>query len=353
MARAPEKSPQSRNREHTQDHNHRYAAFGRARAIRTAARGLLALVTTLTVGVLPAGVAHATPSVDEIERQIDLKWQQLEPVIEEYNKVRSQLKVNKKKQEELEKKIRPLSLQAEMASFRIGQMANQFYRTGPTSDLNALLTNGSASALTEQLTLLNRLSRQEKAQIASVTAIRDKYAQEKQKLDELVAKQQKQEAELAEKRKKIDAEIKQLQQMRIQAYGSTTSGGTLRIGPCPPIYPGGKAGIAVKTACAQIGKPYVWGATGPNAFDCSGLTQYAWAAAGVYLTHYTGAQWNEGTPVSRSEARPGDLVFFRADLSHVGIYVGNNLMVHAPTTGDVVRMASIDSMPIAGFRRPG
>src|SRR5690606_41825878 len=112
MARAPEKSPQSRNREPTQDHTHRYAAFGRARAIRTAARGLLALVTTLTVGVLPAGVAHATPSVDEIERQIDLKWQQLEPVIEEYNKVRSQLKVNKKKQEELEKKIRPLSLQA-------------------------------------------------------------------------------------------------------------------------------------------------------------------------------------------------------------------------------------------------
>ncbi|HEY8533805.1 MAG TPA: NlpC/P60 family protein [Micromonospora sp.] len=306
----------------------------------------------LTAAVLPAG-AYAAPSLDEIERQLDQQWQQLEPVIEEYNKVRSQLKANQKRQAELEKKIRPLSLQAEMAELRIGQMANRFYRISPTSELSALLENGSANELTEQLTLLNRLSHQEKQQIADVLAVRDEYVAEKRKIDELVARQQRQEAELAEKRKKIDAEIKRLQELRIQAYGSTTSGGELRIGPCPAVYPGGKAAIVVKTACAQIGKPYVWGAAGPDAFDCSGLTQYAWAAAGVHLTHYTGAQWNEGTPVSRSEARPGDLVFFRADLSHVGIYVGNNLMVHAPNAGDRVRMASIDSMPIAGFRRPG
>ena len=127
---------------------------------------------------------------------------------------------------------------------------------------------------------------------------------------------------------------------------------SLRIGPCPAIFIGGAAGTAVRTACAQIGKPYVWGADGPGSFDCSGLTQYAWAAAGVSLTHHTGDQWHEGTPISRANARPGDLVFFYGDLHHVGIYVGNGLMVHAPSSGDRVRMAKISNMPLQGFRRP-
>nr|WP_245736360.1 C40 family peptidase [Micromonospora pattaloongensis] len=314
---------------------------------------LLALAAVLAVGALSPAQAHAEPSVGEIEKQIDAQWEQLEPVIEQYNKVHSQLKANKKRQTELAKKIRPLSLQVEMAMFQVGQMANQSYRVGPSSDLNALLASGSASALTEQLTLLDRLTRQQREQIAGVTAARDKFDGEKRKLDALVAQQQKQDAELAARKKKIEKDLDRLQKLRVTAYGSSSAGGSLRIGPCPATYPGGKAGIAVKTACAQIGKPYVFNASGPGSFDCSGLTQYAWAAAGVSLTHFTGAQWNEGTPVSQSEARPGDLVFFRSDLSHVGMYVGNGLMVHAPTSGDVVRMAPINQLPIAGFRRPG
>ena len=120
----------------------------------------------------------------------------------------------------------------------------------------------------------------------------------------------------------------------------------------------GIAGLRIKVitriyACAQVGKPYVWGATGPNSFDCSGLTQYAYKAAGIYLTHFTGAQWNEGKAISRSEARPGDLVFFFSDLHHVGLYLGNNQMVHAARAGKPVNVSPITTMPLAGFRRPG
>jgi len=169
-----------------------------------------------------------------------------------------------------------------------------------------------------------------------------------------VATQKKQEADLAARRKAIQADIDRLEKMRLAAYGNTNStGGSLRIGACPAVYIGGAAGVAVKTACAQIGKPYVFGANGPGSFDCSGLTQYAWGKAGVSLTHFTGAQWTEGTAVSRSNARPGDLVFFYSDRHHVGMYVGNGLMVHASRTGVPVKMAKIDTMPIAGFRRPG
>jgi cell wall-associated NlpC family hydrolase len=113
-------------------------------------------------------------------------------------------------------------------------------------------------------------------------------------------------------------------------------------GPPPPV--SSRAGVAVATAQAQLGKPYQFGAAGPGSFDCSGLTMYAWAAAGVALAHFTGAQYAASTHIALSQLQPGDLVFFYGDLSHVGIYVGGGTMIHAPHTGDVVRYASIYQM---------
>jgi peptidoglycan DL-endopeptidase CwlO len=104
------------------------------------------------------------------------------------------------------------------------------------------------------------------------------------------------------------------------------------------------AQIAVDTALAQRGKPYVWAAEGPGSYDCSGLMLYAYAAAGISLPHSSAMQSQMGTPVSRSELQPGDLVFFYSPVSHVGMYVGDGQMVHAPTFGDVVKVASIDAM---------
>jgi cell wall-associated NlpC family hydrolase len=123
---------------------------------------------------------------------------------------------------------------------------------------------------------------------------------------------------------------------------------------CPQQYYGDPGSIAAKKACSLIGKPYIWGSAGPTGYDCSGLTLTAWKAVGVTLEHYTKWQWNEGKPVTRANLRPGDLVFYYSDLHHMGIYVGNGWIVHAPHTGDYVRMAEIDrGMPIAGYRRPG
>jgi peptidoglycan DL-endopeptidase CwlO len=116
----------------------------------------------------------------------------------------------------------------------------------------------------------------------------------------------------------------------------------------------GVAGTVVATAMAQRGKPYVWAAAGPGSFDCSGLTQYAFRAAGISLPHSSKMQSQMGTAVSRANLQPGDLVFFYSPVSHVGIYIGNNQMVHAPTSGDVVKVASIDVMGgYAGARRIG
>ncbi|MFF8998964.1 NlpC/P60 family protein [Streptomyces achromogenes] len=115
--------------------------------------------------------------------------------------------------------------------------------------------------------------------------------------------------------------------------------------------PSGRAAMAVAYAYGKLGSPYVWGATGPNAFDCSGLVQAAYRAAGLSLPRTSYAQINAGRRVSRSELLPGDLVFFYPGISHVGIYVGGGRMIHAPNPSAPVRVAPIDQMPFAGATR--
>ena len=124
---------------------------------------------------------------------------------------------------------------------------------------------------------------------------------------------------------------------------------------CPVEYIGGAAGIAATKACSLIGKPYHWADDGRNGgYDCSGLVMAAWGAAGVHLAHSSQTQRSQTTRITRAQLRTGDLVFFYADIHHVGIYVGGGWMVHAPHTGDFVRMAQIDKygINIAGYGRP-
>ncbi|MGA8993858.1 MAG: NlpC/P60 family protein, partial [Nocardioidaceae bacterium] len=132
--------------------------------------------------------------------------------------------------------------------------------------------------------------------------------------------------------------------------GSAGSGAAATGGGAPVS---GRASAAVRYAMAQVGKTYVYGAAGPNAFDCSGLTMMAWKQAGVNLPHYSGAQLTSGTRVAESALRPGDLVFYYSPISHVGMYVGNGRVVNAlnPRTG--IQVSGLHDMPYAGAVRPG
>jgi cell wall-associated NlpC family hydrolase len=104
---------------------------------------------------------------------------------------------------------------------------------------------------------------------------------------------------------------------------------------------------------AQVGKAYVYGAAGPSAFDCSGLTMMAWAQAGVSLPHSSSAQYSSGPHVAASDLRPGDLVFYYSPISHVGMYIGNGMIVNALNPGAGIRVSSLYSMPYVGAVRPG
>ncbi len=115
----------------------------------------------------------------------------------------------------------------------------------------------------------------------------------------------------------------------------------------------GRAAAAIQYAMSQVGDAYVYGAAGPNAFDCSGLTMMAWAQAGVGLPHSSGAQSGSGTSVPANALQPGDLVFYYSPISHVAMYIGNGMIVHAANPGAGVRVSALYSMPYSGAVRPG
>jgi cell wall-associated NlpC family hydrolase len=327
---------------------------------RTAPRSRRPRLTAVAVAVAAAGAvlltgatAHAEPSPAEYEQMIDVAWNRLEPVIEQHNAARIQLQQNKAKQAVLMRRIQPLQLQIDLAMAKVGEMAARAYMGANTSVFNALLTSGSPTKLADQLSFLDQVARTQRAQISNVTDLKAKYEAQKRPLDALVTQLAKTEAALAAQEKAINTEIKRLQALRLRAYGAAGGLGELRPAPCPVTYPGGAAGIAVKYACAQIGKPYVWGADGPDSYDCSGLTMAAWAKAGVYLPHNAAAQKREIPSVSRANLRPGDLVFYYSDVHHVGMYVGGSWIVHASMAGVPIKMRDIDAAPIVGYGRPG
>jgi cell wall-associated NlpC family hydrolase len=129
----------------------------------------------------------------------------------------------------------------------------------------------------------------------------------------------------------------------LPALANTSTAGPA-VAAAPAAAPNQVAQTAVDTALAQQGKPYAWGGAGPSSFDCSGLVQYAYAAAGVSLPHSSSMQSTLGTPVSLADLQPGDLVFFYSPVSHVAMYIGNGQIVHASTAGQPVKVVSLDSM---------
>jgi cell wall-associated NlpC family hydrolase len=317
-------------------------------------------LTTVVGGAMlvlgTAGTASAAPGDPAaIEAQIDEQWNQIEPVIEQFNAADAEYKIELAKQQQLANQLRPLEIQVDNAFSRISAMSARYYVSGRTSAFSALLSTGSASTFADQLITLNGIAKQEQLQIKDVLDLKAKYDEQKKPLDALVAKLATQRAELEAKRKSIEGQIAKLQELRLAAYGTGTGTGTFRPVACPQTYDGSKGAKAAQVACSQIGKPYVFNAAGPKTFDCSGITMYAWAAVGVTLRHYTKWQFQDTKRVTRDQLRPGDLVFFFSDMHHMAIYVGNGWVVHAPQSGDVVRMKQLSAgtMPISGYGRPG
>lgn len=198
--------------------------------------------------------------------------------------------------------------------------------------------------LTEARKLLSELTAEERARIAAAERERQEQARKRAAEAERRAEQARKQQEEAE-RKRREREEKE------NSDGDKDK-------PAPDKPPsdgdsyGAKAQKVIAFAKKELGKPYVWGATGPNSYDCSGFTQAAWRTGGLELPRTTFDQVKVGTQVAKSDMRPGDLIYFYEDVTHVGIYVGGGQMIHASKPGDDVKYESIDYMPFHSAMRP-
>ena len=226
--------------------------------------------------------------------------------------------------------------------------------TGKTqSRFAAFLTSESASELVQQMTTLDVIAEHTNTVVSEVAAAQAAAQQAQAAADEAAAvatagleQLHAQQAEVKKQVAAYQADFARLSAPEQTAVTTAVAGRSLdapRNLPLPP----GAAGVAIETAVAQRGDPYQHGGTGPDVFDCSGLTAYAYAAAGITLPHSSRAQSQLGTQVSRAELLPGDLVFFYSPISHVGLYIGDGMMVHARTYGSPVAVTSVDQR---GFR---
>jgi cell wall-associated NlpC family hydrolase len=304
----------------------------------------VASTVAICAGILPASAALAapgsgTPSLKATLAEANKLSEQIDTLSEQYDGL--QIQLNQAKAEAAlakETAARDEQLLGQDQK-SIGAIAVEGYMSGAISPTIELLQNSSPQSLLDRASIMTQLEQENGAKVNLVAA-----ASTAAKRSEAAAVQEQQRAKTLAKQ--MSAKVAQIQQkedfFNSQAFKQAESI-FQQTGQYPDIkVTGDSIGVqALRIALTAIGSPYVWGAAGPNSFDCSGLVVWSYGKLGISLEHFTGDLWNEGEHVSRSELEPGDLVFFYADLGHVGIYIGNGMMVDAPTFGQDVQVQPV------------
>jgi cell wall-associated NlpC family hydrolase len=316
-------------------------------------------IALLGVALVPTSPSAADPDIDDVRARVERLYHQAEQAAERHNDARLQLA-------ELEKDLAALKADEAAQRARVDDMqdvvdqaiAAQYEGQGLSASAELVLSDDPAEFLVELTTI--------DAYNEAQAAIIDDYVKESEALeirreatqaraDEVAAvKRDLAHEKATAERKAAEAKalLDRLEEKEQEEYWASVSrGDTTRLPANVPV--SGRAGAAVRYALAQVGDAYVYGAAGPSAFDCSGLTMMAWAQAGVGLPHSSGAQMGYGARVSQSDLQPGDLVFYYSPVSHVGLYIGGGRIVHAANPGTGVVISPVFSMPYSGAVRPG
>jgi cell wall-associated NlpC family hydrolase len=329
-----------------------------------AALAISAALLGVGAGILSpssAVAAPATPSSSaQAQKMVETVAQQLTGIDEQV--AQAQLTVAALQKSAAAAAVRAAAAKRALAAYepQMRAIAVGGYVAKTQSRMAAFLTSTSASQLVDEMTTLDMIAAHTEKVIAKVAAAQDAAraataaaAHLSAKASSGLAQLRGQQAALQHKVAGYRADFARLTAAEQGAVVNAIAGPALTAPSADdlPPAPSGAAAIAVKTALAHVGDPYVWGATGPNGFDCSGLTAYAWAAAGVTLEHSSRAQSQVGHAVSRAQLQPGDIVYFYSPVSHVGLYIGHGMMVHARTFGQGVAVASVDMAGYRGARR--
>ncbi|MGN3959186.1 NlpC/P60 family protein [Streptomyces sp. WAC8370] len=342
----------------------RRRATGGGRA-RTAATITLAGAATAT-GL--GGTVHADPqpTAAQVRAKVDQLYQEAEAATEKYNGAKEKADAAERRLEKLRDEAARKEDRLNSAREALGSVAAAQYRSGGLDPALQLALSSDPDRYLDGAAFAERAGSRQKATVSHVReelrdiqqlrgAARIEVTSLKSRRAELKRHRETVTGKLAEARRLLSRLTVQKRTGAGEGAGNRASRASSP-GPREGLSasaqaPNSRAAAAVAYAYQKLGSPYVWGATGPNAFDCSGLTQAAYRAAGVSLPRTTYAQIGAGRRVSRSELLPGDLVFFYSGISHVGIYVGNGRMIHAPNPSAPVRVAPVDEMPFAGAAR--
>lgn len=311
----------------------------RPAAICAAAAAAATLITS-------AGIAAAAPqpSVSQVRQKLNRLLSQQDQAVQQYDQTRQQLNSAKQRMAIVSRGVNRDRAQFQAMHKQIAQLAATAYENGTLTSAGALLTSSNPRTVINQAAMISHLStdqamqmRQLIATARSLTAAQQAAARTEMAVAALTKQQLARKKAIAAsvaKQRSLLATLTAAQQTAVLGTGSTTGSYT---GPTTT-----QAGKAVSFAYAQLGKPYLYGGTGPSAYDCSGLVQAAWASAGVSIPRTTYAQWSALPHVPMSAIQPGDLIFFDAE-GHVAIYVGSNMIIDAPTTGQFVEKLSLSS----------
>ena len=315
----------------------------------------------MTAGVLTPSAASAEPgTAAEAREQVQQAAQELTVIDEQVHQ--AEITVAEQRAAARTAAAAAEQAQAALAEYEpiLRAIATSGYTGENQSRVAAFLTSESAAELVQQMTTLDMIAVHTNEVIAQVAVLQDAAEQAQVAADEAAATAEAGLAELEAQRGEVQKRIDQYQadfarlSAEEQAAVTAALAGPSLAAPAVaelPVVPGSAAAIAISAALAQVGAPYVWGSSGPDGFDCSGLTAFAYAAAGVSLPHSSRSQSQMGREVSRSELQPGDIVYFYSPVSHVGLYIGNGMMVHARTFGQPVAVTSVDQGGYAGARR--
>jgi cell wall-associated NlpC family hydrolase len=322
-----------------------------------------ACFTALAAGVLAPTPAGAAPSTaDEARDLVEKAALQLTAVDEQVHE--AELIVAQQQEAAAAAGAQAAVAQEALAAFepQLRAIAQSGYTGKTQSRVAAFLTSESAADLVQQMTTLDLIASHTEAIVAQAAAAQDAAEQAQAAADQAAADAQagleeleRQKAQLQEQIDAYQADFARLSAAEQAAVTAAIAGPQLAAPSVAdlPVAPGA-VGTAIQTALSKVGSPYAWGASGPNSFDCSGFTRYAFAAVGMNLPHSSRAQYGLGVPVSRAELQPGDLVFFAQGSSvidHVGLYIGNGMMVHARTYGTPASVTSVDMRGYVGARR--
>ncbi|MEU2268842.1 NlpC/P60 family protein [Streptomyces olindensis] len=329
---------------------HRLAPSGFDRGAGLAV-GFLSVVAAL--GAVPAGAAP----YDDTRAKVDRLYAQAEKATEAYNEA-------DERADELRDEIgtardRIARQQQRINSMRdsLGSLAGAQYRSGGIDPSLALLFSEDPDDYLDKASRLDRITAHQAGELKDLRDAMRELAQDREEAAGKLRELEKSRKAVAAHKKTVERKLAAARRLldslpddERDAYDRASRSGRTGM-PDLGSAASGRGAAAVAAARSALGKPYVWGANGPTGFDCSGLMQWSYAQAGVALPRTSQAQRFAGRQVPLSEARPGDLVVYRADASHVGMYMGNGQVIHAPYPGAPVRYDPVGMMPVSSVTR--